>query len=70
MFEWSDDDDVLVAPPPSMKAPPRSTCVEDQSKGSEEVPEQQAKETPTQQTVGISVGQAMRIPKQQAEVTP
>ena len=39
MFEWPDDDEVLVAPPPSIKAPPRSTRVGEQSKGGEEVPQ-------------------------------
>ena len=39
MFEWSDDDEVPVAPPPSTKAPARSTCVEEQSRGGEEVPQ-------------------------------
>ena len=41
MFEWSDDDKVLVAPPPSTKAPPRNTCIEGQSDGGEGVPKQQ-----------------------------
>ena len=40
MFKWSDDDEVLVAPPPSTKAPPRCTCVEGQSEVGEGVPQQ------------------------------
>ena len=31
VFDWSDDDEVLTAPPPSMKEPPRSTRAGDQS---------------------------------------
>ena len=42
MSEWSNDDKVLVAPPPSTKAPPCSTHVEEQLRGGEEVPQQQA----------------------------
>ena len=40
MFEWLDEDEVPVAPPPSTKAPPRSTCAEVRSKRGEEVPKQ------------------------------
>ena len=40
MSEWSDDNEVPVAPPPSTKAPLRNTRVEEQSKGREGVPEQ------------------------------
>ena len=48
MFEWSDDDGAPVAPPPSTKAPPRSTHVEEQPKEGEGVPEQWAKGVPEQ----------------------
>ena len=47
MSEWSDDDEVPVAPPPSTKAPPRNTRLEEQLKGGEGVPEQQAIGVPT-----------------------
>ena len=40
VFEWLDDDEVLVAPPPSTKAPTRNTHLEVRSKRGEEVPEQ------------------------------
>ena len=58
VFDWSDDDKVSTAPPPSTKEPPRSTRAGDQSRGGEEVPkpqtrevlEQQARGVPTQQT--------------------
>ena len=40
MSEWSDDNEVPVAPPPSTEVPPRNTRVEEQSKGGEGVPEQ------------------------------
>ena len=46
MSEWLDDDETLVAPPPSTKASSRNTRVEVQSKGGEEVPEQQAEKMP------------------------
>jgi len=39
MSEWSDDDEVPVAPPPSTKAPSHKTRAEEQSKGGEGVPE-------------------------------
>ena len=39
MTEWSDDDEVPVAPPPSTKAPSHKTRAEEQSKGGEGVPE-------------------------------
>ena len=46
MSEWSDDDGALVAPPLSTEAPPHNMRTEVQSKGGEEVPEQQAKGVP------------------------
>ena len=52
MSEWSDDDEVPVAPPPSTKVPPPSTRVEEQSMGGEEVPQKQAMEVPEQQARG------------------
>ena len=53
MPKWSDDDKVPVAPPPSTKARPRNTCLKGQSKGGEEVPEQQATGVPVQQAKGV-----------------
>ena len=38
VFEWSDDDEVLMAPPPSMKEPPQSTRAGNQSGEGREVP--------------------------------
>ena len=66
MFEWSDDIEVLVAPPPSMKVPPRNTRVEEQSMGGEEVPQQQAMGVPEQQAKGAPERQAEEVPEQQA----
>ena len=40
VFEWLDDDKVLVAPPPSIEVPPRKMHVEGQPEGGEGVPEQ------------------------------
>ena len=48
MFEWSDDDEVPVAPPQSMKVPPRTARVEEQSRGGEGVPQQQVMGVPKQ----------------------
>ena len=62
MSEWSDDDEALVAPPPSTEAPPRNTRTEVQSKGGEGVPEQQVEERPTVE--------AMRPPPQGTRVDP
>ena len=78
MFDWSDDDEVLRDPPPSMKEPPCSTRVEDQSRGGKEVPEpqmrevleQRAREVPAQQTTGVPAGQVTGVPEQQAEANP
>jgi hypothetical protein len=53
VFEWSDDDKVLVAPLPSTtKAPSHSTRAEEHSMGGEEVPQQRAIEIPEQQARG------------------
>ena len=46
MSEWSNDDEVPVAPPPSTKAPPCNMRAEEQSKGGEGVSEQQATGVP------------------------
>ena len=75
MFDWSDDDKVPMAPPPSTKEPPHSTCMGDQSRGGDEVPEPQTREVleqrargvPAQQMTGIPAGQATGVPEQQAE---
>ena len=39
MSKWLDDDEVPMAPPPSMKVPPRTTRVEEQLKEGEKVPQ-------------------------------
>ena len=39
VFDWSDDDEAPMDPPPSTKEPPRSMHMEDQSRGGKEVPE-------------------------------
>ena len=63
MSEWSDDDEVSVAPPPSTEAPPRNTRVEEQSKGREGVPKQQAMGIPAQQAKGVPKQQARGVPE-------
>ena len=67
MVEWLDDDEIPVAPPPSTEAPSRSTCVEEQVKRSEEVPEQRARGIPAQQATGVPEQQMTGIPEQLAE---
>jgi len=44
--------------------------VEEQSRGSEEVPEQQARGFPEQQTTEIPAEQAIGVPEQQVEINP
>ena len=70
MFEWSDDDETLVAPPPNTKSPPRSTRVEEQAKKGEKVPEQRARGVPTQQVMEAPEQQTEEVPERQAEQRP
>ena len=78
VFDWSDDDEAPMDPPPSTKKPWRSTPMGNQSRGGEEVPEPQTKEVPelramevpAQETMGVPAGQATRVPEQQAERAP
>ena len=53
MIEWSDDDENLIAPPPSVQTPSRITHVEEQPREDEEVPKQQTTEMPAEQATGI-----------------
>ena len=62
MIEWSGDDEDPVVSPPSVQVPSCSTRVEEQLRGSEEVPEQRA--------TGAFAQQAMGVPEQQAEEVP
>ena len=68
MFDWSDDDEILVAGLPSTKEPPHSAGVEDRSRGDKEIPEQQTREIPAQQTMEAPVVQMTGVPKKQGEV--
>lgn len=63
MIEWSDDEEILVAPLSSMKAPPCSACIEDQSRGGEGVLEQQAIVAPMGQAMGVLEQQARGVPE-------
>ena len=62
MLEWSDDDKDPVAPPLSTQAPPSSTHMEEQPRGSEEVPEHQATEVPARQATGVPEQQTKQRP--------
>ena len=66
MFKWSDDNRVPAAPLPSMKAPPRSARMEEQSMGGAAVPQQHAMGVPEQQVGGALERQAEEVPEQQA----
>ena len=78
MFDWSDDDEVLTAPPPSTVEPPRSMHAGDQSRGGEEerepsmsgVLEQRVEKIPTQQTTEVPSGQTTVVPEQPTEADP
>ena len=70
MFEWSDDDENLVAAPPSTEAPPCNTHVEEQLKGSEEVPEQRATGAFAQQATGVPEQQAKEVPERWVDQRP
>jgi len=60
VIEWSDDDENLVAPPPSVQTPSRITHVEEQPREDEEVLEQQTTEMPAERVAGV--------PKQRMEI--
>jgi len=70
VLEWSDDDEDLVAPPPSTQAPPSSTYMEEQPRGSEEIPKHQAIEVPAGQATVVLEQQAELNPVRWAEETP
>ena len=62
VIKWSDDDENLVAPPPSVQTPSCITHVEEQPREDEEVPEQQTKEMTAERATGV--------PEQQTEINP
>ena len=62
MIKWSDDDENLVAPPPSMQTPSCITQMEEQPREDEEVPEQQTIEMPAERATGV--------PEQWTEINP
>ena len=75
MIEWSDDDEDLVDILPSVQTSSRNTRVEEQSGGTEKVPEQHTTENPTeratvvpeQHTEANLERRAEENPEQQAE---
>ena len=75
MFDWSNDDEILTDPPPSMKEPPRNPHAGEQPWVGEEVceaptrkvPEQRAEGISTQQTMEVPTGRATKVPGQRAE---
>ena len=63
VFDWSDDDEVLMAPPPSTKEPSHSTHTEDQLGGGEEVREPPTRKVPEQRAEADPEHQAKRAPE-------
>ena len=78
MFDWSDDNEVVMAPPSSTTELPRSMRTGNQSGGGDEgrepptsgVPEQRVEEIPTQQTTEVPSGQTTVVPEQPTEADP
>lgn len=78
MFDWSDDDEILIDPPPNMKEPPRSPRAGEQpgvgkevrEASTRKVPEQRAEGISAQQTMEVPAGRATELPEQQAEADP
>jgi len=76
VFDWSDDDEILMNPPPSTKGPPHNPRAEEQTEVGEEVrealtrrvPEQRTEGIATQQTSETPAGRATEVPEQQTEV--
>ena len=66
MFDWSDDDEILMNPPPSTKGPPRNPRVEDQTGVGEEVHEAPTRRVPEQRAEGIAAQQTSEIPTERA----
>ena len=58
VLKWSDDDEDPVAPPLSTQAPPSSTRMEEQPRGSKEVLEHRATEVLPRQATGVPEQQA------------
>ena len=54
VFDWSNDDEILMNPPPSMKGPPRNPCAELQTRVGEEVREGPTRRVPEQRAEGIA----------------
>ena len=48
VFDWSDDDEILMNPPPSTKGPPRNPHTEQQTRVGEEVREALIRRVPEQ----------------------
>ena len=75
MFDWSNNDEILTDPPPSMKEPPHSTHAGEQPGVGEEVCEapmrkvleQRAEGISAQQTTEVPAGRATEVLEQQAE---
>ena len=78
MFDWSDDDEVLTAPPLSTTEPPRSVRARDQSRGGEEshepltcgIPEQRVEDVTVQRTTEVPSERTTAVPEQPTEADP
>ena len=61
MFDWSDDDEILMDPPPSMKEPPCSPRAGEQPGVGEEVCEAPTRKVPEQRAEGISTQHTTKV---------
>ena len=66
MFDWSDDDEILMNPLPSTKEPPRNPRVEQQTRVGKEVHEAPTRRVPEHRAEGIAAQQTSEIPVEQA----
>ena len=78
VFDWFDDDEILMNPPLSTKGPPLYPRAEQQTGVGEEVLEAPIRRVlehrvegiSVQQTTEVPAGRAMEVPEQQAEADP
>ena len=62
VFDWSDDDEILMNPLPSTKEPPRNPRAEQQTRVGEEVREAPTRRVPEHRAEGIAMQQSSEIP--------
>ena len=70
MFDWSDDDEILMNPLPSMKEPPHNPRAEQQTGVGEEVCEAPTRRVPEHRAEGIATQQTSESPAERATEIP